>query len=802
MLPATTLPLTGLTVADLTDGLGELCGRLLADLGADVVRVEPPHGATTRRRPPLVDDRSAFDLLRSSGKESVTVDVDTPGGRERLAALLGTCDVVVESDPPGRLAAAGLAPTSLVAEHGHLVVCSIVPFGAPGPYASYVATDPVLVAMSGHLFRSGTPDRPPLLFPGSLASDVAGVMAAVAVLLGLTQRDRTGCGQHLEVSAFEAATQLADWVIPNQTAIANAGGTYSQLRSGARPVYPMYRCRDGWVRLIVLSPRQWRALRAWLGEPDFLQDPHWDSVLARLQIQADLLDPLYEELLAPLTRREACEEAQRRGIAMAPVLSPAEVLTCPHLLARSSFCDLELDDGQVARVPASLFEIDGSRAGVRRQPGPLGSTTGLRAGPAGAHLDGDEEAGDAGQPLAGLLVVDFGQGNAGVEAGRILAEHGASVVKVESSVSPDFIRMIGTGTMSPSFASSSRSKRSLGVDVKQAAGADLVRRLLERADVAIENFAAGTMERLGLGYERLRTTNPGLVMASTHLMGSRGPWRSWIGYGPSAQSAGGLSWLWRFPDDETPPGSASILPDHLVGRLLALGTLAALWARRRTGRGLHLEVTQVEVAAHLVGDALIAESLRPGAARPLGNAAEAAAPWGVYRCAGEERYCVITCRDDDDWGRLCAALDRQDWGEDPRLATAAGRVHHRQWLDAELEAVTARWEDRTLMAHLQAFGVPAGAMAYASDLAADPQLAARGFLVEVDQPDLGPLTLEGPCVRGGALPPPIIGPAPRLGEHTRQVAEELLGLTPPEVEAHLAAGVLEEPALDADGHRR
>ncbi|HLI53001.1 MAG TPA: CoA transferase [Acidimicrobiales bacterium] len=774
-------------VLDMATDKAELCGRLLGDLGADVVRVEPPGGAASRRMPPFAAGRSLYFEVRNFNKRSLVLDLRTGAGRERLVDLLGRADVWIETHRPGELANLGLDPAALSRRFGHLIVASVTDFGLTGPYRELEATDDVVTAMSGEIFRSGVVGRPPLLSPGSFAYDVGGVMAAFAVLTACWQKAATGRGQHIDLSLLEAAAQATDWSLPNYSHAAATGSPYMEVRSGSGIVYPLYPCKDGYIRLVILSPRQWHAMRAWLGEPEFLQDPHWDSLLGRMSIQEDILDPMFEELFSTMGMSELSEEAQRRGIVMTPVLGPRSVLEAPHYRERGSFAAVDFD-GRTGMLASGFLELDGRRLGLRTPAPPLGSAGEIdwdlrQAAPAAPA--------EPGLPLAGLRVVDFGHGGVGVEAGRLLAEYGADVIKVESRAYPDFIRLVGGSEMSPSFASSSRSKRSFGVNVKTAEGLDLVKRLVAASDVVIENNSTGTMDDLGLGYDTLRRLNPGLVMVSSQLMGSRGPWASWLGYGPSTRAAGGMTWMRNFPDGGRPPGAQVIFPDHLVGRLCAVAALAGLARRRRTGSGGHFEAAQVEAVLGIMSQFLLKESLEPGSVAPQGNRREQGAPWGVYQCAGEERWCVITVRDDAEWAALRNAIGDPEWARDPSLSTVEGRRAAHDQIDAGISAWTSARTDRQVMEALQSWGVPAGYMAYASDQPGDPHLVARGYPVTVDQPGLGPIVLEGPAFRASGMAAPLIGPAPALGEHTRAIALEVLGLPEEQTEDLVAAGVLE-----------
>ena len=358
------------------------------------------------------------------------------------------------------------------------------------------------------------------------------------------------------------------------------------------------------------------------------------------------------------------------------------------------------------------------------------------------------------------------------------------------------MRKIMGGEMTPSFAASSRSKRSLGVDLKRPEGLALVKQLVATADVVIENNSTGTMDDLGVGWKDLREVKPDLVYVSSQLLGSRGTRAEWIGYGPSVQAYGGLTHLWSYRNGDPVGGNANY-PDLLVGHLCTIAGLAGLLRREATGAGAHCELAQVDTVVGTLGDLIMAEGLAPGSVGADGNDDERGAPWGVFRCAGNEDWCVICVRDDDDWVALCKAMGNPAWASGERWTSAAGRLAGRAELNGLVDAWTATQSPLEVARACQEHGVPAGPMLYPYELLADGHLAQRGFLANFDQPGAGRLTVEGAAFRASDMAPVHVEAAPLLGEHTREICVDVLGMDPAEVERLVADGVLEvapEPA--------
>ena len=762
--------LPDLRVVDLTGTYGAFAGRLLADLGAAVVRLEPT--------PPLPDDLS--HLHRNAGKDLLVMSPDAPATGAAIDGLVSGADLVFVSAVSGATWP-GCAPAELAARHPHAVVVAITPWGLTGPSAGWQATELVAQAAGGVVYRSGVPQLPPVAAPGAFSEDAGAAHAALAGVLGVWHVRHGGSGQLIDVSSVLAVAQCTEMALPLWSLLRT-----DQVRQGAG-LYPLFECADGLARIVLpMSPGEWRALIVWLGSPPEWTGPAWEQAMLGPEERGRILARL-PEVFAAGTRDELAASGDAAGVRITPVLTPAEVLGNEHAVARRTFATVRTLDGHDAVLHAGAHGVNGAR------PDPTPARR-IDAPPVWPAHESNDAAVDGTLPLAGLRVLEVGTGVAAPEGARWLASWGADVVKLETSARPDFQRRVMGGDMNPAFATVARDKRVLAADLTTDAGRALLDSLLPHFDVLVENNATGVIDRLGLGWEHVHARNPRLVKVGTQLYGDRGPWADRKGYGPSARAVGGLTWLWAHGPD-APRGVMTIHPDHLAGRLVALGALAGLLARERTGQGVRIDLAQCETVSMLLGDLLAAESARPGSARPRGNTDEAHAPWGLYRAAddeGSESWLAVTITADEDWAALVAvapsALDRPEWRDEANRITAR----------AEIDEVLTRWIRETdaaeLEVRLQDAGVAASRALHPRLHASHPHFVARGFVVEVDQPGSGPLVFEGPCFDAPALGTPRNGPAPLPGEHTVAVLHDLLGLDDGAIAHLVAAGAIEAPA--------
>jgi crotonobetainyl-CoA:carnitine CoA-transferase CaiB-like acyl-CoA transferase len=801
--------LTGLRVLDLTDARAQLAGRILGDLGADVVKVEPPGGDPLRREGPWLGgrpdpERGIAWLARNASKRGIALDLESDAGREQLRALARHADVLLESDAPGAMDARGLGYEALRRENPRLVYCAVTPFGQHGPYAAWRGHDLAIVALGGNAHMTGPEDRPPVRCTLPTAYFHGAPETALAVAVALWQRERTGEGQFVDVSLHE--TQLQTLLsYPAQQALTGRGARRSGGRlGGLREIWPAadgdvsFGLRGGPTRI-----RNLKACAAWMEEcgdaPEWMRAYDWDAYNHNTLTPAEIerLEQAFGAFFAKRSRAELYAGALERRILLAPCNDAAAILAHEQLRAR----DLFSDTGGVT-LP-DFFAKTADRAIRVRRPAPrLGEHQDevLRDWSARASTWSEDQKlpapANAGA-LAGVRVLELGSGAAGPVATRYFVEHGAEVVRIESRRAPDFLRVLWLTPdnpngidESPMFLLLNPDKRSLAVDLTKPEGIALVRRLaLEWADVVSENFAPGPMAKWGLDAASLLAERPDLIMVSACLYGQTGPQRSYPGFGGQGSALSGFNHVTGWPDREA-HGPAHTITDSLAPRFVALGIAAALLERRRTGRGRALDLSQIEAAVYVQSEAIARCAALGEVMMRAGNRDEQMAPHGVYPCAGDDRWIAIAVDSDAAWRRLREAMGRPTWTDDPTLDTAAGRRERAAALDIALADWTRGQDAEALAQRLQESGVEAAAVAGARELLADPQLAARGHWVAVPHPKLGRLLLERSGFRLSASPGGFRRAGPNLGEHSEAILRELLGMGDAEIARLGAQGVL------------
>ena len=803
-------------VLDLTDVRGQIAGMMLGDLGADVIRIEPVEGSPARRAGPFFPDapeseRSLSFAAYNRNKRSIQLDLASAAGRTALLGLVAGADFVLDSGPPSWLDEAGLGFERLIEANSRLVHVRVTPFGSDGPQAEWPAADLTIAALGGPLSLQGERDRAPLRISVPQVWRQAGAEAAVAAMIGHARMRTTGEGVFVDVSAQSTMT----WTMLNaMTAHAIQGQDYQ--RDGATlqigPVgFPLcHECEDGHVIALSVGAL-FQKLRPWMLEAGTIDEAwiareDWETYDFRIFRGGDFdisLDELTETLrrfLITKTKRELFIPGLEIGATIAPVLTLDDMLSFEQLEDRGYFVDIELPSGQTLRAPGAFARPSKTQFEIRYRAPKLGEHTKeileeLENAPRERFpLHASEATSDL--PFAGLKVADFSWVGVGPISGKYLADHGANVIRIESSTRADALRTAGPykdgeagWNRSHFYGEFNTSKRSLALDLKHDRAGEVTQRLLGWADVILESFTPGAVDRLGIGYEAARAANPGVVMVSTCLLGQTGRCASMAGYGYHAAGVAGFFELTGWPD-RAPVGPWNAYTDTIAPRFLTTTLLAALDHQRRTGEGQLIDLSQMEASLHFLAPEIFALQMTGKAPTRNGNRTEAAAPQGVYRCAGEDEWCAIAVEEDEQWRALRHVLDDPSSMCAPELDSLAGRLAKHDRIDEAITAWTRQRKPRDVMLELTSAGIPAGHVQRSRDLESDPQLLHRGFYRELDHAEMGRVPYSGHQFRISGYDNGPRFAAPLLGGESFEILSDELGMEAEVIADLMAAGTI------------
>ncbi len=824
-----------LRVLDLSDHRGQLAGAVLADLGADVILVEPPGGSAARTVGPFVAGRdddpeaSLWFWSYNRGKRSIVLDLDTDEGRDRLLELAAGADVVIESDVPGAMTARGLGADDLAAANPALVYTSITPFGQSGPKAHWAATDLVVSAASMLSNIIGDEDRPPLRIPLDQCFLHASAEAAAATMIALRERSRSGRGQHVDVSAQQAAGQALQsmslcHLYNSPEATRFSGG----VKLGPFTVRLRSPAADGYVSTTVLFGESigpfGRRLFEWMhtqgGCSDDDLEIDWINFVEGVMTgrigfgEYDRIQQVAADFTSGRTKAELLAAALEHRLLMVPITTVQDVVEAPHYAERGFWRDIDVGDQQAVRFPGPFALMSRTPIELAGPPPTMGEHTDAvladsAATPRTPALAGEETSArltaavpaghrDPAQPLADVKILDFMWVMAGPAATRVLADWGATVVRVESSNKVEAARTIqpflndeGGPDNGGLYQNMNAGKLGITIDMAkmdQPACRELVLDLVRWADVVCESFSPRAMRDWGLSYDDLCEVNPDLIMASSCLFGQFGPLSSLAGFGTMGASMSGFYEMTGWPDRD-PAGVFGAYTDYVSPRFLSTAILAALDHRDRTGEGQYIDLSQAEASMSFLAPAVLDYTLNGQLPAKLGNAHPQMSPHGVYPSAGENRWIAIACENDDQWKALCWIVG-ESLGGFGELGVAERRERADE-IDAAITAWTSCREGSEADALLQRGGIPAHAIPTSVTMPTDGQLVHRNHFRNVTHATNGTMWVEGARFAMSRSSDGIHHGGPTYGEHTFEVLERLLGYDADQIAELAVAGVLE-----------
>jgi crotonobetainyl-CoA:carnitine CoA-transferase CaiB-like acyl-CoA transferase len=824
------LPLDDVRVVECGDGVAAaFAAKLMALLGAEVIKVEPPGGDRTRRRGPFFDDRvepeaSGLFLYLNADKTGVSLDLRAASDRARLDELLADADILVHDIAPRERLLRHLESVAIHAAHPDLIVTAISAYGDWGPRANWRAYELNMIHSGGVAalapLCSRRPDLPPLKLYGHQAEFQAANHAAFATLAACFHKMGGGTGQIIEVSAQECLVAMLE--------LSLLFYTYMGLRTsrlGGRLLGPwrIFDCRNGKLLLAAVEEYQWQALVRLMGEPEWAREEIFKDRLMRGR-NSDALSLLMEDWFRGWDVNEVFHACQQQRIPAAPVNRMADIFTDRHLRERNFFTLLPLPDAshqvEVASTPFKAsdmgwrLERPAPRLGEHNREiasTPLGSVhpaeppsslpSPAPLSPSSPKRDGEEPPRGRGEnsdgPLKGIRVLDFSWIWQGPFCTLQLVHLGAEVIRIETGKRPEINRLIppfadGKAGLNRagSFNQWNQGKRSILLDLGNPAAVEIARNLVPHCDLVVENFAPGVFNRMGLGYETLSKVRPDIIILSLSGYGQTGPYSRYVSYGGLLGAQSGLFSVSGYASGE--PGETGITyGDPNSGALAVFAAVAALIHRARTGRGQHIDVSLWEALEMVMPEAWLEYAMNGREPAVNANRDRWMAPHNCYKSKGDaEEWVTIAVDSEAEWAALCSAMSQAALAHDPRFASAPLRKQNEDELDAIITRWTSerdRWEAAEL---LQRYGVAAMPTLTNKDLALDPHLRERGFLVELEHPEVGKRTHAGvPWIMSGT-PCKVNRPAPLLGADTDEVLASLLGYSAEKIASLRRDGVL------------
>lgn len=789
-------PLSGLKILDISEGIaGPFCAKLLGDLGADVVKIEKPGtGDPSRSMGPFPNgepdiERSAGFFFFNTSKRSVVLDLDTEDGRSGLKKLVSRFDVVISSNTLESLTKRGIGFEQMRQWNPRVILTTITGFGSGGPHSDYESSHLVNCAMGGWAHLCGLPDREPLQAGGAITETLTGAFAAVATQLASLGRTTHGRGEHVDVSAQDAVIAGAQLPTLLYEYLGIVPSRYSSIGAGAGAAY-ILPTRKGYIGLNALTLPQWQMLCEFLGRADIAEDPHFEGISwTNPDARVEEIREAFQAALTDRTAEELFHGAQARRVpfGLVPDLAGLYDLT-PHR-ERGFFAALEHPVAGLVEVPGIPFKSTVTRPAPYRPP-----LLGEHNDEVFLELEGpvDQPAEPAGdnhtQPLDGLRILDLSMFFAGPVSAQIAADAGAEVIKIESIQRIDGWRGSGTSSdgESPSWESSpyfnwvNRNKLGITLNLTDSRGTDILKQMVQDADILIENYTPRVMEKFGLSYDTLKEINPGLIMLSLSGFGSDVSWRDYVAFGMSTEQMSGVSHLTGYEDDD-PLFTGMTGGDLFAGVMGANALFAAIHHRNLTGEGQHINLSQLEACNLYIGDTMTGWSLAEFDPGRTGNKHPTFAPQGIYPCR-DSRWIAITCKTDAQFGALAGLLDKAEWlVPDSGFDSAKDRSSCRDQLDPAIGEWTKSRDCFELTKTLQKLGVPAGAVMTGPDLLADPHLKVRGSFLPQDRPGIGVKHYPNQPYRFRFADPVSNIRAPLLGEHVTEVLTDLVGLNSDEI---------------------
>jgi len=792
--------LNDIVVLDLADEKGSFCSRLLADLGAFVIKVEKPQGDSSRHIGPFYTpypegkSYSLSFIYNNLNKRSITLDIQTDQGKREFMKLIKKADVLVETPVPEGQEGYNLNPADLSGLNPRLIHLSITAFGRNGPKQSHQISGCTASASGGQMYVCRNGSGKPVKLYGTQSYYTASLYGAVAVLLNLMKSEATGAGSYIDLSIQESVASTLDHVMVDYFST----GTISKQQdpNSYDRNFTLLPCRDG--HILISIQQNWETLTEILAAENIDCDLSGKKWL-RQRFREDHFGHVVE-VLKGWTAKHAKQELFELGQAMrfpwAPVALPEEIRKSPQLRFRKFFTEIALDEEMLKiTLPGSPYIFSSYPPPSPKQPLSAGehtsqiieaSTSEKKNNRRNRQNSTKKDHGPNRSFLKGSRVLDLTRMLSGPYCTRILADSGAEVIKVQTKKTALGVEQNNTDY----FNTWNRNKRSVSLDLSIPEARDCFLKLAAISDIVVENYSPRVMENWGLTYTHLRRVNPSLIMLSISAMGQTGPWKNYVGFGPTFHALSGLTAASSLESD-SPVVIGHAYGDIVIGLYAAFAILAALEFRNKTGQGQHIDLSGYEALCTFLGPALMCGS-RDGDSALTGEDREeynAVGPDQCFPCKGIDRWCAITIKNDEEW-RVFRNIPDIEALKSSRFSTLAGRKENR----GELERLIARWtaghSAEFIAGILQKAGIAASVVQNAEDVSKDSQLAARDFFISLKHSVLGNTISERSALWPGQSKHEHWRAAPQLGEDNEDIFISLLGLPDETFQDYIKRGVI------------
>jgi crotonobetainyl-CoA:carnitine CoA-transferase CaiB-like acyl-CoA transferase len=775
-----------LRVIELGDIPASYATRQLADLGADVIKVEPAGGDPNRLLPPFAGnvahpERSLTFINANTNKRSIMLDLQRQSDRETFSKLLASANLLVEATPLGYLEKFAFTEEFFREQFSQLVIVSLTPFGRSGPYRHYKGSDAIANASGGFLYGQGDNTKGQCTAPSHLAYQMAGTMAALLGLAGVRHARVSGAGQRIDMSLQEALTfcnssSVARYSRENRLERRPGGKAYGGAGTN------IYRCKDSrYVHFTTNMPHMWKEFaQNWMSDKS-LAGPQWENPRYRDE-HSDEVAKAFGEFIGQFDADDFANQAQARHLAAAPLNTIGQFVNCKQNVERQWMQELDHPAIGKYKAPGAPMRLSLTPMRVRR-PAPLldqhRNEILLELEKLAANTVKSESKNSREPMLAGLRMADLTQQYAGPLGTELLAYYGMEVVKIETGTVPSKEREAAV------HACMNRAKLGCTLNLRNGEGKELFKQLVAKSDVVVDNFSSGVLERLGFSFEVLQQINPGIVQAVMPGWGLTGPLKSWVAWGWQLLAYTGIMRLWGYPDSPMETRCKIAWPDRVGSVTMALGVLAALEYQARTGKGQFIEAGMLEAQGAMMGSAILDYTVNGNEWDALGYReilGACYAPYGVYPCAGEDNWIIIACASEEEWRSMIGLIGKSSWAADGKFASKDGRQEHREELDRKLSEWTRKCTAKQVFRLLQEAGVAAGVPSSGEDLFHDIHLRARGHIVETDAPPWGKIMHHGLPGIPSLSKSDAARPAPWIGANNDEVFGRILGLSEERIE--------------------